>query len=126
MASQAGVAADAFRVSVIPAALASSRSIGAPRLHEWIDITAPALRTNKISLRVAPASSAARMWRRVPSGLRLVHAALIPRLTNSMNLRDRTSLAHGFVVIFTHVVAQTGSHSFNWAIVGSQGPISCA
>ena len=57
------------------AAFASSRRIGAPRLHEWIDMTDPHLRTKRISSRVAPASSAARMWRRVPSGFRLVQAA---------------------------------------------------
>jgi len=67
IASQAGVAADVCRAGVTPAALASSRRIGAPRLHEWMDIREAALRTNKISSRVAPASRAARIAvRRLP------------------------------------------------------------
>jgi hypothetical protein len=52
--------------------------MGAPRLQEWMAIREAALRTNKISSQEAPASSAARMWRRVPSGLRLVQAAFNP------------------------------------------------
>ena len=104
---------------------ASSRRIGAPRLHEWIDMTAPHLRTKRTSCRVAPASSAPRMWRRVPSGLRLVHAALSATLTSSMNLRGRTPDVHGLVVIFTQVSAQAGSHSRSIAKAGSHGPVSC-
>ena len=88
--SQAGVGAASFWAGFTPAAFASSSRIGAPRLQEWIDMTDAHLRTKRISSRVAPASSAARMWRRVPSGLRFVQAAFKPTLTNSMNLRGRT------------------------------------
>ena len=64
------------------------------------------------------------MWRRVPSGLRLVHAALSATLTSSMNLRGRTPDVHGLVVIFTQVSAQAGSHSRSVAKAGSHGPDS--
>src|SRR5271170_6909619 len=124
IASQAGVSAAVFRVGVTPAALASSRSIGAPRLHEWTDIREPALSTNRISSRVAPASSAARMCRRVPSGLRLVHAAFIARLINSTVLRGKTAELHGLVVIFAQVSAHSGSHSRICASAASHGPVS--
>ena len=40
---------------------ASSRSIGAPRLHEWIARTVPIFSTIRISSRVAPMASAARI-----------------------------------------------------------------
>ena len=113
-----------FCAGVTPAALASSRSIGAPRLHEWIDIREPALSTNKISSRVAPASSAARMCRRVPSGLRLVHAAFIARLINSTVLRGKTPELHGLVVIFAQASAHAGSHSRSCASAASHGPVS--
>ena len=83
------------------------------------------LSTKRISSRVAPALSAARMWRRVPSGLRLVHAALRPTATNSMNLRGSTPSVHGFVVIVAQVAAHAGSHSLSLANAGSQGPVSC-
>src|SRR4029453_11486880 len=66
--------------------------------------------------------SAARIWRRVPSGLRVVHAAFNPTLTSSMNLRDSTPLVHGFVVIVTQVSDQAGSHSRRRASAGAQGP----
>src|SRR5215471_13047951 len=108
-----------------PAASASSSRIGAPRLHEWIDITEAHLSTKSISSRVAPAASAARMWRRVPSGLRLVQAAFNPTLTSSMNLRDSTPLVHGFVVIVTQVSAQAGSHCRSCSRAGSHGPDVC-
>ena len=101
IASQAGVGAVFFRgAGCTPAAFASSSRMGAPRLHEWIAISEAPLRTKRISSRVAPASRAARMWRRVPSGLRLVQAAFSPTPTSSMNLRGRTPLVQGFVVIF--------------------------
>src|ERR1700720_4083344 len=101
MASQAGVARSVFgrSASATPAAFASSSRMGAPRLQEWMAIREAALRTNKISSREAPASSAVRMWRRVPSGLRLVQAAFNPIPTNSINLRGRTPEFHGLVVI---------------------------
>jgi hypothetical protein len=43
-----------------PAAFASSRRMGAPSLHEWVAIDEAASRTNRISSRFAPVSSAAR------------------------------------------------------------------
>src|SRR5215471_11524114 len=89
-----------------------------------MDITDAHFRTNRISSRVAPASSAARMWRRVPSGLRFVQAAFIPTPINSTSLRDKTPLVHGLVVIFTHASAHFGSHSRNWSTAESQGPVT--
>src|SRR3974390_1640809 len=80
-------------------------------------------RTNKISSRVAPASSAARIWRRVPSGLRLVQAALSPKLINSTNFRGSGLAVHGFVDIFTHASAHFGSQSRSLLIEASQGPV---
>src|SRR5271166_5091244 len=123
--SQAGAGALGFAAGVAPVALASSSRIGAPRLHEWIATRAAHFSTKRISSRVAPASSPARMWRRVPSGLRLLQAAFKPTLTNSMNLRGRTPAVHGFVVIFTHVAAQAVSHSLSVAKAASHGPVSC-
>src|SRR5215468_6133567 len=73
--SQAGVGAADLAAGLAPNALASSSRMGAPRLQEWIDITDAILRIMRISSRVAPASSAARIWRRVPSALRFVQAA---------------------------------------------------
>jgi hypothetical protein len=63
--------------------VASSRRMEAPRLHEWIEMTDAILNTIKISSRVAPASSAARMCRRVPFALRFVQATLSDTLINS-------------------------------------------
>src|SRR6185369_5889467 len=75
-----------------------------------MDMTEAHLRTNKISWRFAPAAMAARIWRRVPSGFRLVREAVKPISTNSMNLVGKIPSADGFV-IFTACPAQTGSHS---------------
>src|SRR5262245_13513304 len=97
---------------------------GAPRLQEWIDITDAILRIVRISSRVAPTSSAARMCRRVPSGLRFVQAALSATPTNSTNLRGRTPLVQGFVVIFSHAAVQLGSHCFSSSKAWSHGPRS--
>src|SRR5262245_49071446 len=91
-----------------------------------MDITEAHLSTKRISSRVAPAASAARMWRRVPSGLRLVQAAFNPMLTSSMNLRGRTPVTQGFVVIFTHVSAHCGSHWRSVFNARSHGPLVVA
>src|SRR5271170_5223894 len=82
----------------------------------------PHLRTNKISSRVAPASSAARMWCRVPSGSRFVQAAFRLTLTSSINLRGRTECVHGLVLILKHSSAHIGSHSRSVFRAESQGP----
>src|SRR5262247_1735460 len=89
-----------------------------------MDITEAHLSTKRISSRVAPAASAARMWRRVPSGLRLVQAAFNPMLTSSMNLRDSTPVLHGFVDILKHVPAHCGSHSSSVSNAASHGPVA--
>src|SRR5271169_3772571 len=82
----------------------------------------PHLRTNKISSRVAPTPSAARMWCRVPSGLRFVQAAFRLTLTSSINLRGRTECVHGLVLILKHSSAHIGSHSRSVFRAESQGP----
>src|SRR5271156_1061453 len=87
-----------------------------------MDKTDPHLRANKISSRVAPASSAARMWWRVPSGFRLVQAAFKLTLTNSINLRGRTESFHGLVLILKQSWAHFGSHSRSVSKAESQGP----
>src|SRR6266481_9849089 len=76
-----------------------------------MDITDAHFRTKRISCLFAPAAMAARMCRRVPSGLRFVCAAFKPTLTSSMNLVGKTPSVQGFVVIFTACSAQAGSHS---------------
>src|SRR6516225_2238074 len=86
-------------------------------------MTEAIFRTVKISSRLAPASSAARMCRRVPSGLRFVQAAFSPTPISSMSFRERTPLVHGFVDIFSQAAAQLGSHSRSCWIALSQGPI---
>ncbi len=70
-----------------------------------MDKTDPHLRTNKISSRVAPASSAARMWWRVPSALRLVQAAFKLTLTNSINFRGQNRVSPR---IGAHLEAELG------------------
>src|SRR5215469_12287025 len=89
-----------------------------------MDITEAHLRTNKISWRRAPAAMAARIWRRVPSGFRLVREAFNPMSTNSMNLVGKTPSAKGFVVIFTACPAQTGSHSRSLFTAATQGLVA--
>src|ERR1700674_5734777 len=124
--SQAGVGTALFGAGRSPTALASSNKMGAPRLHEWSASTVAALRTNKISSRVAPASSAARMWRRVPSGLRLVHATFKPTLINSTSFRWSNPLAQGLVTIFPQASAHAESHSRSCEkAASSQGPGDC-
>ena len=102
ISSQTGVAAGPFGASFTPAAFASSSRMGAPRLHVWIDSRDAIFRTIRISSRVAPASSAPRMWRRVPSALKFVHAAFTARLISSTSLRGRTPLVHGSADILRH------------------------
>src|SRR5271166_816479 len=97
----------------------------APTVHEWIDMTDAILKTIKISSRVAPASSAARMWRGVPSALRFAQATLSATLINSTVLRERTPEVHGLVDMFTHVSVHFGSHSRIWSKAASHGPVSC-
>ena len=99
--------------------------MGAPRLHEWIAMTEAIFRIIRISSRVAPASSARRMWRRVPSGFRFVQAAFTARLINSIVFRGRTPFLHGSVVIFTHASAQFGSYSRSVSNAASHGPVVC-
>src|SRR6516164_1641925 len=91
-----------------------------------MDITDAHLRTNKISWRLAPAASAARMWRRVPSGFRFVRPAFNPTLANSINLMGKIPSIQGFVVIFTHSSAQDGSHSRNRLNAVAQGLAGCS
>ena len=98
--SQTGVAAGSFGAGFTPAAFASSNRMGAPRLAVWIDSRDPILRIIRISSRVAPASSAPRMWRRVPPALKFVMAAFTARLISSMSLRGRMPLVHGSSDIF--------------------------
>src|SRR4029077_18270450 len=88
-----------------------------------MDITDAHLRTNKTSSRVAPAAIADRIWRRIPSGLRCAPTAFKPTQTSSMNLRGKTPLVQGLVVIFTHCSAQAGSHSRSLFSAASQGLI---
>lgn len=93
------------------AALASSRRIGAPKLHVWMPRKETILSTVKISSRLAPASSAARMYRRVPSGLRFVQAAFTAKHSKGLASRARRP------------APQAGSHSRNCAnALASQGP----
>jgi hypothetical protein len=66
-------------------------NLAAARTHEWIDIADAILKTMRISSRLAPASRAVRIWRRLPSGLRLVQAAFKPTLTSAANLRGESS-----------------------------------
>src|SRR5262249_16213184 len=71
--------------------------------------------------RLAPALIAALIWRRVPSGFRLVREAFNPMSTNSTNLVGKTPSAKGFVVIFTACPAQTASHSCRLFRAATQG-----
>src|SRR5215470_2508210 len=91
-----------------------------------MDITDAHLRTNKISLRLAPAARAALMWRRVPSGFRFVREAFKATLTNSTNLRGKIPSVQGFVVIFTQSSAQAGSHSRSLFSAAAQGLADCS
>src|SRR6516162_9429794 len=123
--SQAGVGEATGRVAdCVLADLVSSSRRGAPRLQLWIDRSEAILRTIRISSREAPASSAARMWRRVPSGLRLVQAAFNAIPTTSINLRGKTPEVHGPVVILKQLSAQSGSHARSCANGEPQGPVS--
>src|SRR5260370_14473129 len=91
-----------------------------------MDITAATFKTNRISSRLAPASIAARMWRRGPTGLRFVLGEFKLILTSSINFADKTPSVQGFVVIFTHCSAQAGSHSRSLPSAASQGLVACS
>jgi hypothetical protein len=60
-----GVGACGRSAGSTPAAMDSTRRRGAPRLHEWMERRDAILSTIRISSRLAPAASAARMCRRV-------------------------------------------------------------
>ncbi len=62
------------------------------------------------------------MWRRVPSGLRFVHAAFNATDTSSTNLRGKTPALQGLFVIFEQAAAQPGSHWRSCSKASSQGP----
>ena len=72
--------------------------IGAPRLQEWIDSSDAIFTTVSTSFGVAPAASAARMWRRVPSACKFVQAAFTAMQISSTSLSGRMPLVHGSVV----------------------------
>ena len=91
----------------------------------FTDMTEAILSTIRISSRLAPASSAARMWRRVSSRLRFVQAAFKATPISSTVLRGRTPEARGLVDMFTHVSAHFGSLWRSWASAVSHGPVSC-
>src|SRR5277367_5289883 len=96
--------------------------MGAPRLHEWTASPTPHLRTRRISSRVAPASSAARIWRRVPSSSRFVQEQFSARKISSTSLRGRTPLVHGFMPTRNSSSAPLGSHSLSLSKDEPQGP----
>src|SRR5215813_10042672 len=91
-----------------------------------MDMTQAHLSTKRISSRVAPAWSAARMCRRVPAGLRLVQAAFNATPTSSTNFRGRIPLVHGFVVIATQASVHFGSQARRVSTDRSQGPLVAA
>src|SRR6516225_1245111 len=91
-----------------------------------MDITDAHFRANRISWRFAPAAMAARIWRRVPSGLRFVCAAFKATLTNSMNLVGKAPSVQGFVVILTACSAQRGSHSRSLLSAAAHGAAACS
>src|SRR5271163_2272947 len=95
--------------------------MGAPKLHEWTASPKPHLRTMRISSRVAPASSAARIWRRVPSSSRFVQEQFSAREISSTSLRGRTPLVHGFVPTRSSSSAPLGSHSLSLSKDEPQG-----
>ena len=97
--------------------------MGAPRLQEWMASTVAIFTTAKISSRVAPACSAARIWRRVPSGLRWVQAAFSATPISSMVLRGSTLPTQGLVDIWKQASAHCGSHSLSLSRDLSHGPI---
>src|SRR5579859_7337034 len=61
------------------------------------------------------------MWRRVPSGFRLVRPAFNPTDTNSTNFLGKTPSVQGFVVIFNASSAHLGSHSRSLPSAATQG-----
>ena len=98
--------------------------IGAPRLQEWIDSSDAIFTTVRISFGVAPAASAARMWRRVPSACKFVQAAFTAMQISSTSLSGRMPLVHGSVVNLRQASAQLASNSRSLSSAGSyQGPV---
>src|SRR5262249_48047 len=91
-----------------------------------MDITDAHLRTNKISLRLAPAARAARMWRRGPPRFRFVRGAFKTTLTNLANLAGKTSALQRIVVNFHQSSAQAGSHSRSLFSAAVQGLADCS
>src|SRR5262249_37062046 len=103
------------------------KRIGAPRLHECIAITEPHFSTKRISSRVAPASSAARIWRRVPSAFGFGQATFTATPASSMNFRGRAPLVPRVIVLFTQASAHFGSHSRSLLEAAvSHGPVVVA
>src|SRR5277367_3428307 len=121
MASQAGVSGSGPPAGFTPAAFISSSRMGAPRLQEWTASPTPHLRTRRTSSRVAPASSDARIWRRVPVSSRFVQEQYSPREISSTSLRGRTPLVHGFVPTRNRSSAPLGSHSLSFSKDEPQG-----
>src|ERR1700678_3360934 len=85
--------------------------MGAPRLHEWTARPTPHLSTRRTSSRVAPASSAPRICRRVPASSRFVQEQLSAREISSTSLRGKTPLFHGFAPTRKSSSAPWGSQS---------------
>src|SRR5688572_10404251 len=73
-----------------------------------------------------PASSAARIWRRVPVSSRFVHAQRSETGINSTSLRGSTLLFHGFVPRRNSSSAPWGSHSLSLSREESHGFIGGA
>jgi hypothetical protein len=71
----------------------------------------PIFISSRISSRVAPASSAARIWRRAPAALRLVQATWMAMQINSISLTDRMPLVHGLLAIWRYFPTQSASHA---------------
>ena len=81
------------------------------------------LRIMRISSRVAPAASAARMCRRVPSGFRFVQAAFSATPTSSTNLRGRMPLSQGLSVMVAQIAAHDDSQLRSFSSAESHGPV---
>ena len=89
---------------------------------EWMPRTLTPLKVSRISSPVAPASSAARMWRRMPASFRCVHAALSAIQISSIHFTGSTPVVHGLFVIRAHRSVHSGSHCANWSIAGPHAP----
>src|SRR5271157_1012712 len=104
--------------------LDSSRRMVPARMQDSMDMRDAIFSTSRISSRVAPAWSAARIWRRRPSASRLVQAEFKATPTSSTNFSCRTPPVQGLVVILRQVSAHFGSHFSNVAKASPQGPSS--